>query len=266
MNKIIEGMESFFGRGKFERRSFADNNCYFIGAFGNVGVVKTDKGLVLFDLALRLFGPQVFKAVREFSDKPVKYIIYSHGHFDHCFGFKYFLNEIEENGWEMPKIIAHENVVARFNKYRILDEYHNWINSMQFASMAPRRKGRATSTENILEPNIIIHGNEEYSFKLGGLNFEIYHDKGETDDSLWMYLREKKVLFAGDLTINGFPNVGNPYKVQRYPKDWARAMERMLELDADFIVPGHGKLIQGKEKVKEELSIRAEAMNFVHDK
>ena len=64
-------MENFFGRGAFESKIFADNTCCFIGAFGNVGVVKTDEGLILFDIALRLFGPRVFQEVRKFSDKPI---------------------------------------------------------------------------------------------------------------------------------------------------------------------------------------------------
>lgn len=62
-----------------------------------------------------------------------------------------------------------------------------------------------------------------------------------------------------------FPNVGNPNKVQRYPKQWAVAMEKMLEKNAEFLLPGHGKLIEGRDNVKEALSIRAEALHFVHD-
>ncbi|MHA1257374.1 MAG: hypothetical protein ACTSPS_17425 [Promethearchaeota archaeon] len=52
--KIAEGMENFFGRGKFETLKFAEDTCLYIGSFGNVAVVETDDGLVLFDLALRL--------------------------------------------------------------------------------------------------------------------------------------------------------------------------------------------------------------------
>ena len=65
--------------------------------------------------------------------------------------------------------------------------------------------------------------------------------------------------------VSSYPNVGNPYKVQRYPKDWAIAMERMMKKEAEYLIPGHGQLIKGKEKVKDVLSITAEAMHFVHD-
>ena len=110
-----------------------------------------------------------------------------------------------------------------------------------------------------------MKSNDEYSFEFGGYKFHLYHDMGETDDSIWMYFPEKEVIFTGDLMISSFPNVGNPYKVQRYPKHWAIAMEKMMEKDAKYLVPGHGALIKGHNNVKEALSITAEVMHFVHD-
>jgi len=242
--------------------TFADGICHLIGGFGNCGVVETDEGLVIFDITMKPLGPKIFRDLRKVTDKPVKYIIYSHGHFDHCFGFAPFLKEIKEKGWEMPEVIAHENCVKRFEKYRMLDKYHLWLNQQQFASLKTPIKVSAHET---LDPTILIRGNEKYTFEFGGCTFEIYSEWGETDDAIWLWLPEKKVIFAGDLMVSHFPNVGNPYKVQRYPKQWALAMERMMEKNAEYLVPGHGELIEGKEKVKDVLSITAEAMNFVHD-
>ncbi len=262
--EIAEGMEKFFGRGKFETFKFAEDTCLFIGSFGNVAVVETDVGLVLFDLALRLFGPLIFKRVRDFSDKPVKYIIYSHGHFDHCLGYSYFIKEIKEKGWEMPQVIAHENLVRRFEKYTMLDKHQAWTYRQQFASVGVG----ASNNESIhkrLDPTIVIRNNESYEFQLGNVKFEIYHDKGETDDSLWMFVPDKKVLFTGDLFVSSYPNVGSPFRVQRYAKQWALANEKMMKKNPEYLVPGHGPLLEGKENIKELLSITAESMHFVHD-
>jgi alkyl sulfatase BDS1-like metallo-beta-lactamase superfamily hydrolase len=110
-----------------------------------------------------------------------------------------------------------------------------------------------------------MRGNENYKFTLGNYNFELYHDKGETDDSIWMYFPEKKVLFTGDLMVTAYPNVGSPFRVQRYARDWALAMEKMMEKNAEYLVPGHGVLFERKEDIREALSITAEAMHFVHD-
>lgn len=242
--------------------TFGDEICHLIYGFGNCGALETDEGLIIFDISAKQFGSKIFRDLRSLTDKPIKYIIYSHGHFDHAFGFPPFIEEIKEKGWEMPYVIAHENCVKRLEKYKLLDKYHNWINQQQFAS--PKIPVKNTPHET-LDPNIIIRGNEKYAFELGGYSFEIYSEMGETDDAIWLWFPEKKVIFAGDLIISSFPNVGNPYKVQRYPKHWALAMERMIEKNADYLVPGHGELIKGKEKVKDVLSITAEAMHFVHD-
>jgi alkyl sulfatase BDS1-like metallo-beta-lactamase superfamily hydrolase len=262
--KIAEGMEKFFGRGKFETLKFAEDTCLYIGSFGNVAVVETDDGLVLFDLALRLFGPLIFKRVRAFSDKPVKYIIYSHGHYDHCLGYSFFIKEIKEKGWEMPQVIAHENLVRRFKKYLMLKNHQAWTYRQQFASVGVSASTNESLHER-LDPTIIIRNNESYKFQLGNIKFEIYHDKGETDDSLWMFVPDKKVLFTGDLFVSAFPQVGSPFRVQRYAKDWALANEKMIQKNPEYLVPGHGPLLEGKEKIKELLSITAEAMHFVHD-
>jgi len=48
------------------------------------------------------------------------------------------------------------------------------------------------------------------------------------------------VLCCGDLFIFASPNAGNPQKVQRYPREWAQALRRMLTLDAEYLLPGHG--------------------------
>ena len=53
--------------------------------------------------------------------------------------------------------------------------------------------------------------------------------------------------------------------MQRYAKQWALANEKMMEKNADYLLPGHGRLIEGKEKIREVLSITAESMHFVHD-
>ncbi|MHA2036767.1 MAG: alkyl sulfatase dimerization domain-containing protein [Promethearchaeota archaeon] len=261
---LSEGMRDWVGL--IPSSSFADGKSFIIPGFGNTCVIETKDGLVIFDFPIRQLAKRAFNGVRNFTKKPIKYFIYSHGHFDHAFGYGPFLDEIKEKGWDIPEVIAHENCIKRFEKYQMLDEYHNWINSMQFASLGGRSQNSVVTPHETLPPTIILKGNDSvYNFKLGNTEFEIYHDMGETDDSIWLWVPERKIICTGDLMISGFPNVGNPYKVQRYPNDWAVAMEKMMEKQAEYLVPGHGRLIEGKDNVKEALSITAEAMHFVHD-
>lgn len=244
---------------------------HFIPAFGNVGVLDTADGVLLFDIGTRVMGEPIFRSVRVATAKPVRYIVYSHGHFDHCFGYAPFQAEWIAKGWTPPVVIAHENAVRRFEKYRMLGPYHVWINAQQFGSLfgAKSAKGSgakdAITAQEVLNPTTLVRGQDPYRFSLGNNAVELTPAQGETDDALWMYLPESEVICAGDLFVSSFPNVGNPFKVQRYPKDWAKALEQMLKLDAQYLAPGHGPLITGRERVKEALLVTAEALNFVHD-
>ena len=264
VRRVSDGMGDFFGW--FPSTTFENKTCIFASNFANTCAFDTKDGLVIFDIPIRQFGQKSFDEVRKITDKPVKYIIFSHGHFDHAFGYEPFLEEIRKKGWDMPEVIAHENCVKRFKKYEILDKYHDWINKQQFSSLFKGGRDSVVSASETLDPTIVLKANQSsYSFKLGDVNFEIYHDIGETDDSLWLWVPEKKTICTGDLMVSSFPNVGNPFKVQRYPKDWAIAMEKMREKNAEYLAPGHGRLIEGSANVRDALSITAEAMHFVHD-
>ena len=262
--KITEDMNDWFGW--FPASTFENDSCIFIPSMANTCVFDTKEGLVIFDVPIRQFAQKTFDAIRHITNKQVKYIIYSHGHFDHAFGYGPFIEEIRKKGWDMPEVIAHENCIRRFEKYEILGKYHDWINKQQFASVSGRGRDAVVSARETLDPTIILKGNDSsYSFKLGDVNFEIYHDIGETDDSIWLWVPEKKTICTGDLIVSSFPNIGNPFKVQRYPKDWAIAMEKMREKNAEYLVPGHGRLIEGGEEVRDVLSITGDVMHFVHD-
>nr|MDO8086777.1 alkyl sulfatase dimerization domain-containing protein [Candidatus Sigynarchaeum springense] len=248
-----------------EPERFADGKSYMIGAFANVGAVETGDGLVLFDIGSEMAGERIFRHLRGITKAPVHTIVLSHGHFDHCFGHQPFLAEIAEKGWRAPEIIAHQLLPARFEKYRMLDSYHQWINGMQFSSVLFARRKGPVSTKSLLVPTRLVREEETCEFEVGGRQFVVRAERGETDDAVWTWVPSTRTIFAGDLFISSFPNVGNPYKVQRYPKHWAAALEHMMEKAPEYLVPGHGRLISGATKVKEALSMTARALHFVHD-
>src|SRR5262249_51702845 len=84
--------------------------------------------------------------------------------------------------------------------------------------------------------------------------------RGETDDALWLWVPERRMLFAGDLIIWQAPNCGNPQKVQRYPEDWADALEAMAGCDAEGLFPGHGLVVQGRDAVR---TVRVETARYL---
>jgi len=67
------------------------------------------------------------------------------------------------------------------------------------------------------------------------------------------------------LFIWASPNAGNPQKVQRYPREWADALRRMLVLEAEFLLPGHGLPVVGADRVRQALTDTADLLTSLVD-
>ncbi len=65
------------------------DNLYYVGIdWVSAYIIKTDDGLILIDALYRNYPAHILQSVKElgFDPKQIKYIICSHGHFDHCEG------------------------------------------------------------------------------------------------------------------------------------------------------------------------------------
>lgn len=226
----------------------------FVSSFANVTAVDTAEGLVLIDTGSALVGPAVRDVVRAWSKAPAHTAVYTHGHIDHVFGIKRFDAEADEAGRPRPRVIAHRDLPARFDRYRITGGYNGCINTRQFGASV------AWPTE-YRYPDATYEGTSVIT--VGGEAFELHHARGETDDHTWVWMPSKGVLFTGDLFIWASPNAGNPQKVQRYPREWAEALSAMAGLGAEVLVPGHGVPIYGRDRVKLALSETAELLSFL---
>lgn len=233
---------------------------------GPSGVVITDEGIVVVDTGVGFReGQDRVERIRERTDLPFHTIIYSHGHVDHVGGAPAFLADAEQRGHPRPRIIGHALVAQRLDKYRMLAGRRAYIASLQFPrpDQAPRTRQDWSSVPEPLfvYPDTTFH--DEMEFKLGGLTFEIRHAQAETDDTIWIWIPERKVAFIGDLLIPGCPNTGNPLKEQRYTLEWAENLERIAEKKPDFIIGG-GPVINGQD-VEERLLNTAKLLRFIQD-
>jgi alkyl sulfatase BDS1-like metallo-beta-lactamase superfamily hydrolase len=223
----------------------------FFKAFVNVTAVSTEEGLVLVDTGAYLPASHKlsFEAVRGWNRQRLHTAIYTHGHVDHAYGLPPFLAEAGERGWLAPRIVGHENVLPRMQRYVRTEGYNSIINSRQFAveTRWPVEFQAPTDTYS-----------DHLELSVGGTRFQLHHAKGETDDHTWVFLPETKTLCTGDLFIWAAPNAGNPQKVQRYAVEWAAALRAMAALDPELLLPGHGLPIAGAARVRSALIDTAE--------
>jgi alkyl sulfatase BDS1-like metallo-beta-lactamase superfamily hydrolase len=225
-------------------------NLAFMYTFANVTALETDVGIVLIDCGAQAYSSQIHANLEKWSSKPIHTCIYTHGHVDHCMGIIDMEKKQKSQGRGEVRVISHENVPVRFERYKKTADYNANINTRQFQG-----KSAFKWPMEYRYPDITYRDSLE--LEIGGQKKEklvLYHDKGETDDSTWIWFPERKVICTGDLWIYACPNCGNPQKVQRYPVEWAAALKKMEALNAELLLPGHGPPICGKGRVKQALN------------
>jgi alkyl sulfatase BDS1-like metallo-beta-lactamase superfamily hydrolase len=228
-----------------------------VEAFSHVVAFRSGEGLALFDTSLEGFAPGILRSLRRWSAAPVHTVVYTHGHVDHVGGAAAFLGEARERGAPRPRVAGHENVAARFERYRLTNGWNSIINARQFGTgLAP--------PEAPFGPKVWVRPDLEVgdraTLHVGELAIELHHDRGETDDHLWAWLPERRAICAGDFVLWVFPNAGNPQKVQRYPREWARALRRMATLEPELLLPAHGLPVAGAARVRRVLEETAQVL------
>lgn len=258
---VFEGRDSI-NRVNAELSEIADGIAV-IESFSHVIAFQTSEGLLVFDTSLEDFAELILKSLRGWSDDPIHTMVYTHGHVDHVGGAEKLIEDTLQRGGKRPRIVAHQNLVERFDRYRYTGGYNYIVNQRQFGRgeffshgglSGPKRFG----PRNWHYPDTTL--DDRMGLRVGELEVDIHHAKGETDDHLWAWIPEKKALVVGDLVIWVFPNAGNPQKVQRYARQWAQALRAMAAMNAELLLPSHGLPVAGSERIRRLLGDTAEAL------
>ena len=233
----------------------------FLSSFANVTAFSGDDGVLLVDTSQERFTGRVLQDLRDnYSQAPVEAVVYTHGHVDHVTGADAIIAEASERGDRRPRIIAHRDVAPRFDRYRLTAAHNDHINTIQF-NLPPDAK--PFTNASLTYPDVTYDQGMET--RVGGMTFEFHHARGETDDETWVWCPDNRVLCTGDTFVWSAPNAGNPYKIQRYARDWADALEQMAAKKPLRLLPGHGPAISDEGAIQEALLSTAHLLRSVHD-
>ncbi len=209
--KVAENVWCFFGATEKPTKENAGNmanNCY----------IKTNDGYLVMDTGPSYqFAKQAYEAMQKIEELPVKYVVNSHNHDDHWLGNDFYKKKFGTT------LIGPESINTNY------------------------KEGDKTRMYNVLPANAIegTHiikldkiAKEKETIVLGGEKFDIIpmDVKAHTGDDVFIYMPERKVLFAGDLVMNGRITSGRDGSVIGQLK----ALDMMEKLDWEVLVPGHG--------------------------
>jgi cyclase len=214
IEKVKDGL--YLIRGPFNR--CAPNGCDgrygddgLLHEAGDVAVRVTPDGLILVDDKYRENVAEILEKVKSISSQPVKYLLNTHHHTDHAGGDATFINTTE--------IIAHRNV------------RENFLRNKQPG--APR-----------------VTFTDQASVFLGGVEVRAYYfGRGHTNGDAVIYFPDLRVIHTGDLITEGMPVMD--YNNGASAVEWVTVLDKILELDFDVVIPGHGKLLT-KEHIRSD--------------
>jgi len=234
---------------------------HFLAGFGNTTFLVGSDAVAVVDPGLFVSGPRVVEELRSITDLPVRYVIYTHGHYDHAFGTPALLDDAEARGHATPDIVGHVNVARRFERYARTSGHLAETFDLQFASWGPSggdvvRKARYCPPTIAYEEHLTLDG-------LGDRPIECRHGLGETDDHTWVWVPDARVIVGGDFIVSSLPNAGTPFRVQRYVLEWAEALEEMAAVEPAVVVSGHGDVFT--DDATEMLLTTARALRWLDD-
>jgi glyoxylase-like metal-dependent hydrolase (beta-lactamase superfamily II) len=163
--------------------------------------------------------------IKKVTNQPIRYVIYSHHHYDHIAGGKPF----KDAG---ATFIAHKNAKQRLER---LKDPHTVI------------------------PDETVDNNR--TIRLGDTTLElIYLGLNHSDSMLVMWLPKEKIIFTVDwLPVGSLPGRG---MIDFYPLEAENSIKQVLALDWERLIPGHPGAPDGRLGTKKDAQ---DQLTFLQD-
>jgi uncharacterized sulfatase len=193
----------------------------------------------------------------EITDAPVHAIVYSHGHLGYNNAVPTWLEDAERRGDPPPRIIAHENLVRRWRRYRETEPLQKLFIELQFRVPI----GAVTQTLAMTLPTETFR--DALTLGTGDRRVQLLWAPSETDDAIALWLPDVRVLYGSAAVTPSIPNVGTPLRTLRDPIRWADTLDRLAALDPEIVVMEFGPPIEGRERIQRVLGSTSAALRWL---
>ena len=235
------------------------------------GLIVGDDGVIIVDPGHAIpFSQTVREAFAALTDKPVKAIIYTHGHPDHTGGAGAFITAgADIQVWARANFNSEINALRTAGiplEARPADSQGGDLPlEKRFSFYGPVEPMRPNAGGGQNQPGVPPNrtfDTQRTSLTIAGVRLDLVAAPGETADQLYLWLPDEGAMFTGDNVFDTWPNVYPLRGVNRSIRDWADSIDRMIRDAPRYLVQGHGNPIL--EGAVESLTNRRDAMRWVY--
>jgi glyoxylase-like metal-dependent hydrolase (beta-lactamase superfamily II) len=194
------------------------------------------------------------------TDKPVRFLVNTHFHYDHTNGNQVFGPAVDIIGHEYTRArLADPDYTHKGMLGALLTGMPRQVQDLGArAAAAPDAAARARLEQqahvqsafaaslqelNVTPPNVTIV--DRLTLFRGDREIRLlYLGRGHTGGDVVVYLPKERVLCSGDLLVNGIANL-----VDGYVNEWPATLDKLAALDFEDDIPGHGEPFKGKERI-----------------
>ena len=227
----------------------------------NSPIIVTDTEAIVIDSEITPAAARALVAdLKAITDKPVRYVIDSHYHYDHAHGNQIFAPDVQ--------VIGHENTRKRMLG-NVLEQY-TYLSSVEPvpARVAALREriGKETDPQQktllerqvanslayleqvketkVTPPNVTL--DRKMTLFRGGREIQIlFFGRGHTDTDVVVFQPKERIICTGDLMESVISYMGDAYV-----DEWPATLDRLMTLDFDTVMPGHGVVFKGKAHIE----------------
>lgn len=216
--------------------------------------------------------------IRQWTDKPVRYLLNTHWHNDHTMG-----NSAYVEAFPSVAIIAHTETKKDMDLYissaarrfleGVADRKQRLVErkNADNTSMSEQDKSKAESelaTRQLVadEYKTVVYRSPTLTFEheltidLGNREVQVRHlGRGNTLGDAVVFLPKENIVITGDLLVRPIP-----YTFDGYPTEWIKTLEAVAQLDPHLIVPGHGEVMRDKKYLYAVRDIMKSAIDQVN--
>ena len=224
-------------------------------------IVNADDVLIVDPGITPAAGRAFIEDVKTLTNKPVKYVVDTHYHYDHAFANQVFGPDVTLIGHDLTR----RHLLANVMQQRTYQTNGVQAIATTFTRLRDQiAKAPDAQQKAVFERQLAIHQayadqqklikptpptttlTNDLTIHRGGREIQIrFVGRAHTDGDVVVFLPQERIVATGDMVTNGLSFTGDAFV-----QEWPATLEKLMTLDFDTVMPGHGAVFKGKDNIR----------------